>query len=123
MKVCRYMSVREYETFKKGKTIRPLWSHVNSPDNTMEVPSVCFFAWSDDDWGETMTVNFRGREWASESYYDDPKGGYEVVFEVNSKRLTEGTGYYWGKPTPEYYMPCYNRKLVKLVKARYIEPI
>ncbi len=123
MKVCRYMSVREYEAFKKGKTIRPVRSYVDPEYNTMQVPSVCFFAWSDDDYSETMTVNFHGREWASEHYYDDPKGGYEVVFEVNSKRLTEGTGYYYREPIPEYYMPCYNRKLVKLVKARYIEPI
>ena len=119
MKVSRYMSAREYGLFMKGKTIRPLHDCSKSMDNTMQEPSICFFPWSKNWEDECMKATAYGREIIEERLVWTRGGGYEVIFDINSKRLTKGTGWYGDRPTPEYYMTCYNRRTVRMVKAIY----
>ncbi len=116
MKICRYMSVREYEAFKKGKTIRPVYHHELSEYNSMVEPSVCFFPYVK---GEVRTEEQRYAMTYIAELLSDYGGGYLVIFEANSKRLKEGCGIYMGRSVTEYYMPCYNKKLVKFLKVAY----
>ena len=119
MSVARFMSAREYGLFKRGKTIRPIHDCSGSNMNSMETASVCFFPWSDDYESECMEATRFAREIIGERLEWTPGGGYLAVFEVNSKRLQRGTGLYSGNPSPEFYMPFYNRKVAKLVRAEY----
>ncbi len=119
MRVARFMSAREYGLFMKGKTIRPIYDCSGSSMNTMESASVCFFPWSDDHEAECMKQTRFAREIVGERLEWTPGGGYLCIFEINAKRLQSGEGLYSEKRSTEYYMPCYNKKLVKLIRAEY----
>lgn len=119
MRVARFMSAREYGLFMKGKTIRPIHDCSGSSMNNMESAAVCFFPWSDDRKAECMVQTRFAREIIGERLETTPGGGYLCIFEVNSKRLQGGEGLYGDTCSTEYYMPCYNKRLVKLVRAEY----
>lgn len=148
MKVCRFLSSKELKNYRKGKTIRPLpnsdWMATRGEWNELEAPAVCFFNYEEikkavnvgtlPNWAlkskeeEYFSALCYAQEYISEELREST-GGYFAVFEVNSKKLKDFTGWGeyqndlgWGSDQKvlEYHLPCYNKKMAKLVALKVI---